>query len=202
MRAVYRLLGVLLVAAAAGCVPRDDEPDPTPPGRTDRSDSGDAGPPVPNLRIDLRAGKTVVKPGESPEWRAFLVNDGSAPVTVVLPGDGSNCGWRTPVVRWRSGDDPADPLLVGGRCGNINSLRPEEVIDLAPGQRVELTEWMHWPTPGGVRTHRIWVELENIPDLRWQGVTFRDHDPVAMQRIRQSPSFKAVSNVVAVEVRE
>ena len=198
MRGLCRLLPVLAVAAVAGCDSRVDVPDPAGDG------AGAAGPPAPALRIILRAAKPVIERGESPGWRAFLVNDGAAPVTVVLPGDGSDCGWRTPVVRWRERDDPADPVAVGGfRCGNINSLRPEEVVTLPPGGQVELADWMGWPTPAGARTHHVWVELENIPDLEWTGVTLGPgHDPVALQRVRQSPRFKAVSNVVAVEVRE
>jgi hypothetical protein len=45
------------------------------------------------------------------------------------------------------------------------------------------------------------LELEHIPDLEWGGVPLGEHSPTAMARLRQTPAFKAVSNVVEVTVR-
>jgi len=62
---------------------------------------------------------------QRPQVTATLVNRGKREVTLVEPGDGSDCGWRTPLVEWsrRRRDN-------GGRCGNINALKEEEVFTL------------------------------------------------------------------------
>ena len=33
-------------------------------------------------------------------WEVTLVNRGKADVTLIQPGDGSECGWRSPIVEW------------------------------------------------------------------------------------------------------
>jgi hypothetical protein len=176
----------LLLAGICGCADSPTEPDP--------KSSGDAGPPRPALRIDLRVDNAVVKDGADAGFTAFLVNDGAEPVTVVLPGDGSDCGWRSPVVRWHPEQQH------GARCGNINRLRDNEVVTLAAGERVRLG-WLGRPHLVGPGTHQVQLELEHIPDLEWGGVPLGEHSPTAMARLRQTPAFKAVSNVVEVTVR-
>jgi hypothetical protein len=80
--------------------------------------------------LHISAKETSLAPAQQPQITATITNKGSAPVTLVLPGDGSESGWRTPVVGFSSikvGKDkpkhPADvPRYRGGRCGNINAL--------------------------------------------------------------------------------
>src|SRR5262245_110834 len=95
--------------------------------------------PAAGLEIELTCTNPVVTPAYDPGLPAHRVNKGKKPVTVVLPGDGSDVGWRTPVVRW--GKEERGTIR---RCGNINRLKPEEVIELLPGQRVKL-DWIGHP---------------------------------------------------------
>ena len=164
-------------------------------GDTDRSDRPGAKSPTPGLRIELKATKVQTPAGEQLRFSADLVNDDKVAVTVVLPGDGSESGWRTPIVRWNP------PVGTGPRCGNINRLKPEEVITLAPGKRVPLGEWIGNPGIGAPGKHKVTLELENVPDLKWTGEPLGEHDPATMKKVRSSSPFKAVSNVVEVEVR-
>jgi hypothetical protein len=179
------VLASITLLVIAGCVIALDAPDPAP---------AEAGL-VEELAIELRADTPVIRRGETPRFTAHLVNRSVRPTTVVLPGDGSSDGWRTPVVRW------SPPLQLGGRCGNINALKAEEVITLGPGQRVPLG-WLGRPTLAGAGAHKVSVELEHIPDLQWSGIPLGKHDPGAMQKIRLREGFRAVSNVVEVQVRE
>src|SRR5262249_30475095 len=80
--------------------------------------------------LDLRITpeETSLNVGQDPQITATITNRGKAPVTLVLPGDGSKWGWRTPLVGFSSiridKDKPKHPATVplyrGGRCGNIN----------------------------------------------------------------------------------
>lgn len=115
-------------------------------------------------------------------------------MTVVLPGDGSSCGWRTPVIRWNP-----RPQYGEARCLNINPLKLDEVISLGPGQRVKLG-YIGGPQLTSAGKHLLSVEMEHIRDLKWSGIPLPDHDAGAMEKVRQIKGFKAVSNVVEIEV--
>jgi len=72
-----------------------------------------------------------VRPGDCcPPFSATISNRGQRVLTLVLPGDGSNGGDRTPIVRWEYG-----PAVVRSSkvCGNYRPLQPGEVFTLHPG---------------------------------------------------------------------
>lgn len=145
------------------------------------------------LRIELSVPQSSVAVNAQVLTTAHLVNDGREPVDVVLPGDGSTHGMRSPLVVW------SHPPLPG-ICGNINALRADEVVTLAPGQRVKL-EWLgslQFATPG---RRRLQLRLEHDPERPWGGVPLGEHDPAAMARVRQIKPFIAVSNEVEIEVK-
>ena len=146
------------------------------------------------LSLLLEVESAVITADETPKFKARLTNNGDEPVTVVLPGDGSLLGWRTPIVRW-------NPSRESERdCGNINALKPHEVIELAAGASVELP-WIGWPNLGDSGKHHVRLELEHIPELQWSGIPLGEHHAATMTRLRQIPAFNIVSNEVEVEVR-
>lgn len=147
------------------------------------------------LSIELHTETPVISSGKNPRLVAHLVNDGAESVTIVLPGDGSESGMRTPIVRWNP------PMREGRRCGNINALTADEVVTLRPGQRIRLKGWTCGPTLSEPGTHKVSLELENIPDLEWKGLPVGQHSKATMEKVRRTPRFKAVSNVVEVEVQ-
>lgn len=63
---------------------------------------------------------------------------------VVRPGDGSDEGWREPRVRWdaftvgATGAAAPLPRNAGARCGNFDANWHDEVVLLAPGERLDL----------------------------------------------------------------
>jgi hypothetical protein len=124
-----------------------------------------------------------------------LTNKDSVPVTVVLPGDGSDCGWRTPILTWT----PA--VKMDRTCGNINALRAREIVTLLPGKSVSLGEWIAPPAPTRPGKHRFTLTYENKPGLAWRGVPLGQHDPAAMAKVKASTPLKVVSNTVEVEVQ-
>lgn len=145
------------------------------------------------VALELRTTTPKIRLGEQPSFTAKLTNSGNRSVTVVLPGDGSVCGWRTPVLTW------SPSVKNGGRCGNINRLREKEVVTLAPGKSVDL-DWLDPPAPGLVGKHKMSLTYENKPDLRWMGTPLGVHDPKAMEKVRSSTALKVTSNVVEIEV--
>ncbi len=167
----FRLLMPIAFLVGTGCFSATDTP-AIAPGEVGLVEKAE-------LAIELQADTPVIRRGEIPRLTAHLVNRGAQPMKVVLPGDGSSCGWRTPVIRW------APPMQVDGRCGNINALKAAEVITVGPGERVEL-RWLGWPTLATVGTQQVSLEIEHLPDLQWAGRPLGEHDPEAMAKIRQS----------------
>ncbi len=114
---------------------------------------------------------------------AYLTNTGTRSLTLVLPGDGSTSGWRTPTIEWLLEPSWQVPWMV--RCGNINALRRGEVFRLAPGETRELGPWIHLPglrTPG---TAKAVMHYSNVPDLEWRGIPLGSHDRAEMDRVPQ-----------------
>ena len=67
----------------------------------------------------------------SEQFTIRIINTGSTTITLVEPGDGSDLGWRTPIITWQVqvvGSVYRSPGV--GVCGNINALRPGEVFDV------------------------------------------------------------------------
>jgi len=160
------------------------------------------------LELRISCKKVAIKAGEKPDISAHIINNGKKEVTLVQPGDGSRCKWRTPVVGWsvipaqRAGRrHPKEPsLYLGGRCGNINALKPQEVFTLKPGQKAMLNKWIDVPTFPRAGTYRAVFYYFNIPDLRWRGLPLGPHDAEAMKRLKSSTRCSLVSNELLFEV--
>jgi hypothetical protein len=170
-------------------------------------DRQEAAPATLDLRISVKEASLTL--GQQPQITATITNKGSAPVTLVLPGDGSESGWRTPLVGFSSikiGKDkpkhPADvPLYRGGRCGNINALKSSEVFTLAPGKSKDLTDWIGSPQLTEAGTYSVVFYYANDPGLKWQGLPLGKHDSDAMKRVGQSHKCLLTSNELKLTVK-
>jgi hypothetical protein len=159
--------------------------------------------PACGVELHLRARTDVVEAAyqQLNTWSAFeieLVNTGDRPVTLVMPGDGSGNGRRTPVLRWSVSPDLEKVQVM--YCGNINPLRPGEVFTLAPGERKRLREWVPPIFGAANRTYTVRLSYINDPALQWGGLELGPHDPATMQRVRESTPCQAVSNDVSITV--
>ena len=149
----------------------------------------------------------ILKVGETPTIKLFITNNDSETVTLVMPGDGSESAWRTPVV-WSSTLEAGDlrphstsPERIS-RCGNIMSLKWDEVFRLAPGESKEIgsTVWLRpFQKPGSYRVKFFYV---NQPWMIWQGRERRRHHPIAMWRVQNSTECNLSSNEVLFTVTE
>ncbi|MEZ4318671.1 MAG: hypothetical protein R3F61_14250 [Myxococcota bacterium] len=95
-----------------------------------------------------------------------LVNVSATPQDVLPALDGSDFGWRVPSlsVEYRDKAGQPVPFALGGRCGNMNPLRAEDFVTLAPGASLALPgQWMSLQPPEGA------VEARLTYDTRTQG---------------------------------
>jgi len=175
-------------------------PDPRDCPPQERQDYGTAGC---ELRIKLPA---QMRLDGQDQCMLYIKNLGTRPVTLVAPGDGSVAGWRTPILHWSFlpsdswESHPAPAAGAGGRCGNINSLEPKEVFQLAPGEEKELAWWHLFTGDVEPGNYRVRLYYDNIPDIKWRGIVLPQHDVEAMQRVKNSTPVSLVSNEVEVEV--
>ncbi len=183
--------GTVIVALFASCFP-----DSTGEGETERSThearSAQSSSEV-ELVLDLEPGRI---------WSASLVNHGREPVEVVLPGDGSIVGWRTPIIKWSVvSETGVIRQHSGGRCGNINPLELDEVVTLRSGERVSLVRYglftPRLPSSGVVS---VSLSYENDPHLEWGGLAMGPHESGAMARVRASTPLSLTSNIVQFEI--
>ena len=162
------------------------------------------------ITLEAEPNSLAVPVGDRPDVHLFIVNGGPDELTLVQSGDGSSYGWRTPLVgvsiapvavakHPRAGDTPR---FSGGRCGNINPLRDEEVVVLAVGQRLEVdVGWYHLEPLDQVGTFEMVFYYENRPTLEWRGLALGGgHDAKAMARVRDSSNVELRSNQVVVTV--
>jgi hypothetical protein len=159
------------------------------------------------LSLSVVSEAPVLKVGEDPLVKVYITNYGNETVTLVHPGDGSDYGWRTPTVGWsvrEAGDStPATSPDVqkGSRCGNMNSLKRDEVFSLGPGETKVLDSWLFLPLFRKPGTYKVKFFYANRPLLQWRGIE-PSHDRIAMWRVRNSTETNLSSNELLFTVTE
>ena len=138
-----------------------------------------------------------------------LRNMSRTPLTLVMPGDGSFAGFRTPYVGWSvlpvdSTENHPAKVSFGNQefCPVIRPMKPEDIFILKPGQTIELSD--RFDAPYGIRTkpgrYRVVLYYSNIPTAEWRGTSVPDN--ATMERIRKSTPLALRSNEVFIEVTE
>lgn len=157
------------------------------------------------LQIELPATLNLETGGGYAKIR--IKNVGCAPVTLVMPGDGSLSRKRTPIVGWsflpvdsKDRQPRQPPHFAVARCGNINRLSPEEVFALKPGDGRDLDQWLPFSQPLSPGRYRVVLYYSNVPGMKWSGISLGQHDDAAMRRLKRSTPISLVSNEVQVEI--
>lgn len=106
------------------------------------------------LELSLKHGFASIELGQQIEVEAAIRNVSPDPQQVVLPGDGSDMGWREPHVLYIGeidvGDGKPTPLPWAdgglGRCGNSDTEWRDEVVTIPPGGVQPLGHWIGAPS--------------------------------------------------------
>jgi len=132
------------------------------------------------------------------QYSLTLTNTSEQPVQLVLPGDGSQVGWRTPILTWtaKSGGKPIAELAPA-RCGMMNAIEASEIFTLAPGASRTLVEWLGWPryAPG---TYDLEVRYRNDPSL---GAHKASAAPDVAAKLASSGACDVTSNAIRATFR-
>ena len=158
-----------------------------------------------HLALTISAKSLDLRVGEPPVVRAEITNWGSEPVVLVLPGDRSDSGGRTPIIGWeirviRQDSDPGPkPLLL--HCGNVNPLRRNEVFTLRPGESRDLGPWVNLHPFRAAGVYAVQFQYENQPMQKWTGLPLGPHDAEAMESLRKSTPCILASNYLTFTVR-
>ncbi len=149
------------------------------------------------VRLEIKA---VADQGYT-RFEGMLFNGGKKKVTLVEPGDGSDVGWRTPVITWKATTlaGMAAPREEHGRCGNVNAIQEKEVFDLRPGERRAVGEWLGAPDvkPG---RYLVRVVYENDPKHDLTGISLGPSSDKALAKIRKSTPCRIESAAIIADI--
>jgi hypothetical protein len=172
---------------------------------------GEAAPDVTTARdltLRIATTKTEYTTGEAIQLKVTITNRGPTPVTLVQPGDGSESGWRTPIIGWSvlSADDekarhPETMPKIGqiGRCKNRNPFSLEELLVLKPGETKTIDyEWAALPVGEGKQ--RVVFFYQNDPAVKWKGVSA--DDPALLARVKDTIPCLLRSNEISIKVKQ
>lgn len=153
-------------------------------------------------KLDAVLARSKLNPtSATPSLELTLTNRGEEPVSLVIPGDGSEAGMRTPILKYTWLQDGKPARMPGiGRCGNMNALHAGEVFTLKPGESKVITDWLS-TIPPGVGTYQLKVSYTNKPDAPFAGLTGK-HDEAEMQKLRASTPVSVESNTIDITVAE
>ncbi|MCC6727413.1 MAG: hypothetical protein IT258_23115 [Saprospiraceae bacterium] len=176
-----------------------------------------------DVRLEIRTKETILKKGTPPNIEVYLMNKGDKLVNLVQPGDGSESGWRTPMVKWstrivelksvpqeRYADSQTHlvsfPLWfgAGARCGNVEGLKRDQIISILPRQEVNLKVFWNWRAPelrGMEGKYGVKFFYENKPDIVWKGAGYNDPDALEIVRTKTA-AVQLESNELIFEVVE
>jgi hypothetical protein len=110
----------------------------------------DGAAPPPRSQADATLELTLTGPAaravtEPLSLKLTFKNRGSTPLVVMRPLDGSLEHWRAPMYDLYLRDEATSAVrrfaFTGGRCGNVNAIKDDDYVTLAPGEaRTDLTE--------------------------------------------------------------
>ena len=156
-------------------------------------------------KIDLRitAQKSSVGVLEGVWVNAVLTNKGSKLLRLVLPGDGSEDAWRTPIIKWNVQvlDRPQpEHNSKSYRCGNIDALKWGEVFHLYPNQIRAFDRQVDRSLMFQPGTYKISMVYINDPSKDWDGLPLGFHNLLEMCFVHHSTRCEVISNEIIITI--
>lgn len=139
---------------------------------------------------------------------ASIFNNSEDSIKIVLPGDGSKIGWRTPILRWsviKVSEDNNHPNDLPeyqkglGRCGNMNELKIDEIVTINPKSTLDLKGRIGVPRIlGEVGSYSVKLYFLNDPNYK---VVKRKYSNPKIDKIIQTETreFLLISNELIIE---
>ncbi|HWB77193.1 MAG TPA: hypothetical protein VG755_19640 [Nannocystaceae bacterium] len=165
--------------------------------------TGDA---QPDLRLELTGPSSMAK-SDFPELKGTIRNVSKKRAhAIVMPGDGSDAGWRDPVIAFTAFIDEGDgcwkplPRAAVGRCGLFDPDWSDEIVSVKAGTSRAIDPLWAWPhfewKKGKVRlfVHYTWTGGE-AEKGRSGGTRSVDLGAMAKEK-----PFELVSNALELEI--
>lgn len=152
----------------------------------------------PNLSLSIKPTSITVRKGQELSVKASLQNRGSRPVTLILPGDGSRMGRRTPVIEWLF--TPGGKIRGFEGCGVLNAFRADEVFTLQPDEMRIISQWVAPLELPPVSQCRAFMVYTNDPGLPFMGTLQRQYDRAAIARLLASDKCSVASNEIDITI--
>jgi hypothetical protein len=165
------------------------------------------------IQNDLVLEATLTSPAQArPDSRIELsvaLRNTSATRThhVVKPGDGSEVGWREPHVYFTAtltGKDGVArdvPEANVGRCGLYDADWVKDVVALAPGETLEIKDWLMSPDVALVLDQPGQIALRVHYAFRPSAAKRSDGAVTPTGPIADVPDFELVSEPIAITLR-
>lgn len=165
------------------------------------------------LRCGIEAETTRMKVGQTPDIRVSIKNEGEDTVKLVGSLDASDCRWRFPHCYFEiEGPEGYKPPSIG-RCGNMNTLRKEDFVDLESGHSFDpyqsidghgffgcfqLSE-QTFTMPGEYKITFVYSTKSNKLE-EWMGDPFPKRSEEVSELWREVPQLELRSNTVTFVV--
>jgi hypothetical protein len=155
------------------------------------------------LLLELLPDVATFRQHDGPEITARLTNNGERVVRLVMPGDGSLAGWRTPLIQWTFTPDPAlIGLRLRGRIElHIQGIRQEDIFTLGPGQSRDLDHWILPRIFPSAPKFAASITYSNNPTIALRGFP-SSYDDVAVAMVDESDQCSVHSNEIRVSFDE
>lgn len=133
---------------------------------------------------------------------ATIINKGTKPVSLVMPGD---TNWRTPLMGWSTirkgdGDKHPDKVPLYKRPGKfMEPLKKDAIVTLQPGQSKEL-QWFSFSYNLEKRgTYQVVCYYVNDPAMPWDNG--HNHDPEAVKLAQKTMKCTLRSNEIEIDCK-
>jgi len=163
---------------------------------------------APCLVLHLEAMKDMQHVADAPILSATIENVGSRSAVLMMPGDGSYDGWRTPRIKWSllSANAPqakhTPPSLVRRfrQCGVLDPRRPGDIFTLASGEHRLVDSISVNDLPGKSGQYRIVFYYQNDPRGKTGIPGYAAPD--VLEQVRQSTPCLLMSNELILTMKK
>ena len=180
----------------------------------------DGGVDAPELDCVLSSPRSEWRLGEKVDLRVRIINRSSESVRLIGSLDGSDIGWRFPHCTFEIVGPDGAPTESDNlrRCGNMNDLRHEEIVEVAPGasfdpyQKLDnygfFEHWIFYSDPfkePGEYKLRFRYSTETDDDKAFMGdlrMMDGEYEPELAALVRGVPRLVVESNELSIRITE